>query len=379
MKGVVKERWNSFLGEECPFPSKTFRKINSYEVQTVICTEKKIFLLDNHGTILQEKSLKTILKKQDNITTPPTIIKQKETISCVFGTKKGHIVSFNLETGEQEWNNMVERSIQGTIEYDPKDQELLATTEKTIHRLTLQGKIKKTVELEEINTANAIFFDNKILLSTDQGACLLTKKGEIYWKYPTKNKISVRPLVIKERKPHLLICSDEGTIHYLDHNGEKQWDFSLEGPTLHKPLLYMSLEQEERILCTSTTNKLHAIDKETGSECWSLMTDFWINTQPIVEKRDEISIAIVGTVDGKIYCIDIDEKLETTFFPGLQNVLDQGITYNSSLSKDISKEKAEIIFTKELGSQIINIEHLSHQNSILCLTRTGQVINFKIN
>ncbi len=337
---------------------------------------KKILLLILLFASFSFASLAWQISVGSEVVTKPVYFEK----NVVIGSGDGKVYAINPSTGAKVWNVLVGKKI---VDISLFDGELVsAATSGRIVRIEKDGKIRWELDLKKLYNTTYIYAidsnSNYLYVATSNGIYRITKSGEGSKIYETRKP----PTVLDVESTYLLVGAGD-TLTKLDLDGKKQWEKSLDFGNFwnSNPITSESLSM---VYVGALDNKLHAYNLNTGYERWTVLTNGWVLTTPLLADNT----VFFGSTDGNFYAVDATDgnikwkiKLSTASVSqpgkgiiGARNAVFVGCTDGNLYALDT--ESGDVIWKNSVSGRVDS--PLFYQNRVIVGSSEGSVYSFTV-
>jgi outer membrane protein assembly factor BamB len=255
-----------------------------------------------------------------------------------IGSYDKHVYAIDLNTGQQKWKTLL-----GPIKASPAvqgDLLIVGDVDGKVHALNSQsGKVLWTFETMGEITGGANFFEDTVLIgSHDSTLYCLTKDGQKKWEFKIDGPVNGAAAVAGDRTfvagcdsiLHVLDARTGKSLGTVDLGGQaaataavfgdvvyvgtmtnqvvaidwkqlkKLWVFE---PKRRQQPFYASAAVDENLVITgSRDKKIYAIDRKTGIEKWSFITEGMVDSSPVII-GERVYVGCLSTT-GEFYVLD---------------------------------------------------------------------------
>jgi outer membrane protein assembly factor BamB len=273
-----------------------------------------------------------------------------------------HLYALDLKTGQEKWKVKL-----GPMRASPAVQGnrlVVGDSNGKVHCLDLTGKILWTFETEGEITAGANFHRENILIgSHDSTLYYLDSSGKKLWDFKIDGPVNGSPAVIGDVT---FVAGCDSILHAVDlKTGKELWNVDLEGqaaataailkdhayvglmtnqvvsidlkakkkawtfePVRRSQPFYASAAATDKLIITgSRDRKVYALDRITGAEKWSFITEGQVDSSPVVVGNKIYVGALSSTCEFYVLDLETGKKLQ-------ELTLDSAVTGSAAVGPD---------------------------------------------
>lgn len=266
----------------------------------------------------------------------PAIAQIGERVVCFVGSYDNNVYALDVATGKELWRYPTGNGVHSppaVMRLEGRECVVVSSSDRTVYCLDAKtgAKIWAHEVYEWGHSVGRAFVAAPVIVSGPQGPSVLV----VWWVYDTAAKrvtemAEVRLLaadtgrrrwkrqfaeshpshpVVGEIEGRLRIyvgCRD-GNLYCLDgEDGEEVWRRTSKFPVDATPVLLKGAGGEPPlVLVGSKFGDLRAFDAVAGDIAWSFKARHWVDATPaIVRAADGRDLAVFGSYDGRVYCLD---------------------------------------------------------------------------
>ncbi len=307
----------------------------------------------------------------------------------VFGSESGKLYCLNTK-GELMWSYDAKSAIRGSplimdLTGDKFKQIVIGTLGGTIHIISSKGEEITFFDVGEGIENRPLLVQNKLVFGTNEGNIKAYNfKGEMFWSYKTKDKISADVEVNdleNNGKLSLIVGSLDGTLYNLSLDGELIWSFDTNGAIMSKVnITDINKDHKLEILFGSCDNNIYCLNNK-GEKIWSYETDFWVVSTPIVADIDNdghLEI-IAGSYDHNLYILDSEGSYMLNYIPGVSGIVTQTNNYANITNKETGSFVGRKLWQFKTDDMIVGCATINDKDELVVNTKSGKISNFKFN
>lgn len=184
----------------------------------------------------------------------------------LVGTRKGHIVALDIETGKRLGRARFEAPIEGGMSYNNSMLYLPFIDKK---RAIIAYDINDGDQIwraEGAPVESTILAKDSVIVIVDSDALvrgLDPLRGEVLWEkhIGERTGIVASPVAIND---NVVVATEQGVVHMIDpDSGDELWQYQLSAPVYSTPTV-----QGQSIFVSTTRGKIYSLKNNDGSVNW---------------------------------------------------------------------------------------------------------------
>lgn len=306
----------------------------------------------------------------------------------IFGSEFGKLYCLDVK-GDLLWKYDAKSAIRGSplivdLTGDKFKQIIIGTLKGEIHIISSKGELINSFEVGEGIENRPVLVKNKLIFGTNEGNIMAYNfKGEKFWGYKTKDKISADIEVanlLNDEVTSLIVGSLDGTLYNISLDGELIWSYETEGAIMSKvTVVDINKDHKLEIVFGSCDNNVYCLNN-FGEKIWSYETDFWVVSTPLVSDIDNdghLEI-IAGSYDHNLYVLDSEGSYMLNYMPGISGIVTQTNNYSNISSTETGTTVGKKLWQFKTDDMIVGCATIEDKDEVIVNTKSGKISNLHL-
>ncbi len=219
----------------------------------------------------------------------------------VVGSGNGDVYALTPESGSLSWRTSVGTNLLDFVIFD--GELVAATTEGKIDKIKPNGEKSWEIDLAELYNVTYIYGidsnSKNVYVAASDGIYTVSKGGAAERIYAVEEgSILTPPTAVED----YVVFGAENKLIKLDGEGKEQWVAEIGTDNFWKSRPVVG---DSTIYIGALDNKLHAYHLTRSYERWSVTTDGWVLSTPLLIGET----VYFGSNDGNVYAVDTNSEI----------------------------------------------------------------------